>query len=152
MKQGFIETVVGFAVILIAASFFYYAYSVSDSGKPNDGYLLTANFENIEGLTVGSDIKISGIKIGYIEKILLDNAAFVARVDLRINKGVEIPVDSRLSVTTSGLIGNKYLNINPGASNDNLNNGDRFKFTQSALNIEDLISKLVYAMTSNNTK
>lgn len=148
MKQGVIETIVGFVILVVAGVFFLYAYNTSNAARPSDGYMIWANFENIEGLTVGSDVKLSGIKIGYVENIKLESDTFFAKVDLRIEEGIDIPKDSRVIVSTSGLIGGKYLRINPGASDDTLEEGDKFRFTQSALNIEDLIAKLMYSVTS----
>ena len=148
MQQGVLETFIGFVVIIITTVFFLYAYNVSDAAKPSGGYVICANFENIEGLNVGSDVKLSGIKIGYVESITLENKTFFAKVDLRINQDIKIPEDSRVIVSTSGLIGNKYIRINPGASDETITAGEKFKFTQSALNIEDLIAKLMYSITS----
>lgn len=148
MKGGAIETIVGFLVILTAAGFFAFVYSTSNLSKTKDGYLLTAHFQNIEGLTNGSDVKLSGIKIGYVDNIKLEKDSYFALVDLRIEKNIDIPVDSRAAVSTSGLLGGKYISINPGASEENLPSNGQLKHTQSALNLEDLISKLMYSVTS----
>jgi len=148
MKGGAIETIVGFLVILTAAGFFAFVYNISNSSKTKDGYLLKAHFQNIEGLTNGSDVKLSGIKIGYVDNIKLEKDTYFAIVDLRIEKDVSIPADSRAAVSTSGLLGGKYISINPGASEENLASNGQLKFTQSALNLEDLISKLMYSVTS----
>jgi phospholipid/cholesterol/gamma-HCH transport system substrate-binding protein len=148
MKGGAIETIVGFLVILTAAGFFAFVYNVSSSSKVKDGYLLKAHFQNIEGLTNGSDVKLSGIKIGYVDNIKLEKDTYFAIVDLRIEKDIFIPVDSRAAVSTSGLLGGKYIGITPGASEENLAVNGQLKFTQSALNLEDLISKLMYSVTS----
>lgn len=149
MKHNVVETIIGFIIIIIAGGFFYYAYNITNSARTTDGYILNANFENIEGLSVGSDVKLSGINIGYVETITLEKDTFFAKIYLRIKNDIEIPKDSRAMVSTSGFIGNKYIRIIPGASEVNLINGDRFLFTQSALNIEDLIAKLLYSVTSN---
>lgn len=148
MKNNIIETVVGFFVIVVAFSFFFYAYNVSNSARVTGGYRLNANFENIEGISIGSDVKLSGIKIGQVDNIHLDKDTFFANVTFRILSDISIPKDSRVIVSTSGLIGGKYIRINPGASDITLSEGDKFIFTQSALNIEDLIAKLMYSLTS----
>ncbi len=148
MKQGAIETVIGMLILALAAWFFFYVYKISGSAKPTGGYSISANFENIEGLTIGSDVKLSGIKIGYVDNISLEKDTFFAKIILRIDRAIEIPKDSRVIVSTSGLIGNKYIRINPGASDVMLSEGDKFVYTQSALNVEDLIAKLMYSVTS----
>lgn len=148
MKQGAIETIVGFAVICIAALFFAFSYTISHSAKSGDGYIISAAFQNIEGLSEGNDVKLSGIKIGYIDGLTLEKDTYFAVAKLRIQDGIEIPSDSRAIVSTNGLLGGKYIRINPGAAEDNLKNNEKIKFTQSALNIEDLIAKLMYSVTS----
>ena len=148
MKNNIIETLVGFLIIIIAGAFLFYAYKVSNSSRVSDGYLLNASFENIEGISVGSDVKLSGIKVGFVDDIILDKDTFFAKVTFSIASDVLVPKDSRVIVSTSGLIGNKYIRINPGASDVTLSGGDKFIFTQSALNIEDLIAKLMYSLTS----
>lgn len=148
MKHNIVETLIGAAVIFIAVFFFVYMYNVSNQSKGKDGYILNAHFESIEGIVKGSDVKMSGIKIGYVDSIELDGATFLANVKLQIDKSYEIPDDSRAIVTSSGLIGNRFINIVPGGADELLQNNSNIKFTQSALNLEDLISKLMYSLTS----
>jgi phospholipid/cholesterol/gamma-HCH transport system substrate-binding protein len=148
MKQGIIETIVGFIILVVAAGFFIFAYKVSNVGKTRDGYDVTASFQDIEGIAKGADVKLAGIKIGYVDDLRLDPETYYVSVSLYIDKGVEIPEDSRAIVATSGLFGGKYIRITPGGSEDNLTNQGKIKFTQSSLNFEDLISKLMYSITS----
>lgn len=148
MKQGIIETLVGFFVLIVAFSFLGFAYNVSDFSKTNKGYMLTANFQNIDGIVKGADVKLAGIKIGFVDSLSLEDNTYYAILNLNINEGVAIPKDSSAIVSTSGLLGGKYIRINPGASDDNFIEGGKIKFTQSSLNIEDLIGKLMYSITS----
>lgn len=148
MKQARLETIVGFIVIIIAVGFFVFAYNKSNVSKSSGGYKLTANFQNIDGITSGSDVKLAGINIGRVDSVTLNNDTYYASIQLLIDDSIKIPVDSSAIVSSSGLLGGKYIRINPGASDDNLVNGDKIRFTQSALNIEDLIGKLMYSLTS----
>ncbi|HJK87950.1 MAG: outer membrane lipid asymmetry maintenance protein MlaD [Alphaproteobacteria bacterium] len=148
MKERVIETVVGFVVICLAIFSFMFFYKISDSGEDGEGYFLNAYFQNIEGVAEGNDVKLSGIKIGYIDNVTLENGTYFAVARLKIKKGIDIPSDSRAIVSTSGLLGGKYIRINPGSADDNLKENGKFKFTQSSINIEDLISKLMYSLTS----
>jgi len=148
MKERVIETVVGFVVICLAIFSFMFFYKISDSGEDGEGYFLNAYFQNIEGVAEGNDVKLSGIKIGYIDNVTLENGTYFAVARLKIKKGIDIPSDSRAIVSTSGLLGGKYIRINPGSADDNLKENGQFKFTQSSINIEDLISKLMYSLTS----
>ena len=148
MKERVIETVVGFIVICVAIFSFMFFYKISDSREDGEGYFLNAYFQNIEGVAEGNDVKLSGIKIGYIDNVTLENGTYFAVARLKIKKGIDIPSDSRAIVSTSGLLGGKYIRINPGSADDNLKENGKFKFTQSSINIEDLISKLMYSLTS----
>jgi len=150
MKQGTIETILGFIVIAIAAYFLTFAYNLSDSSKATSGYFINASFQNIDGVEKGNEVKISGIKVGYVDSILLEKDTYSAIVKLVIDKNVEVPKDSRATVATNGLIGGRYIRINPGAADETLKDNEKIIYTQSALSIEDLISKLVYSMTSGS--
>lgn len=148
MKQGVIETLVGFFVLVVAFGFLSFAYNISNASKVTNVYSIFANFQDIEGITEGSDVKLAGIKVGYVDSLALDRDTYYAAVKVHIDKAIDIPVDSRAIITSSGLLGGKYIRINPGASDDNFTDGDRIKFTQSSLSIEDLIAKLMYSITS----
>ena len=111
-------------------------------------FFINASFQNIDGLAEGNDVKLSGIKIGYIDNLTLENGTYFAVARLKIKKGIDIPSDSRAIVSTSGLLGGKYIRINPGSADDNLQENGKIKITQSSINIEDLISKLMYSLTS----
>jgi phospholipid/cholesterol/gamma-HCH transport system substrate-binding protein len=148
MKQGVIETLVGLLVLVVAFGFLSFAYNVSNVSKTRDGYNVLASFQDIDGISQGADVKLAGIKIGYVDSVVLDSDTYYAGVKLYIEKEIEIPEDSGAIVAKSGLLGGKYIRISPGGSEDNLSNEGRIKFTQSSLNIEDLIGKLMYSLTS----
>ncbi len=147
MKSRVIETIVGFIVLFIAIFFATYAYNISNK-KKTIGYEVTANFENIDGIVQGSDVKMAGIKVGDVGSIILDSDTYYATIKMNIDKNIKIPKDSRVIVSTSGILGGKYIRLTPGASENHVKNGDNLVFTQSALNIEDLIGKLMYSLTS----
>ena len=148
MEQRVIETIVGFTVICIALFSFIFFYKVSNFSTERDGYYLNAYFQDIDGLAEGNDVRLSGIKVGYIDKLTLEKDTYFAIVKLKVRKDITIPADSRAIVATSGLLGSKYIRIAPGSEDKNLTNNERIKFTQSAINIEGLISKLVYSLIS----
>lgn len=149
MKQNIIETTVGFAVLAIALFFFVFAYSRgTNSASHAGGYVIKANFQSVEGIITGSDIMIAGIKIGEVKNITLDNDSFVAKMELTINKNVKLPTDSQAIVASSGLLGGKYIMITPGADETILNENDQIKMTQSSVNLESLIGKLIYSISN----
>lgn len=148
MKQNIIETIVGFAVLIIAFLFLIFAYKTGSSMTNDKGYQLTASFQSAEGISVGSDIMISGIKIGSVKKISLDPNSYFANVYLNINESIKIPKDSKAQVVTSGLLGGKYIAIVPGSDNEDLTPNEEIRYTQSAINIESLINKIVSSFGS----
>ena len=148
MKQNIIETIIGFAVLIIALLFLIFAYKTGSSITSSKGYQVTANFQSAEGIAVGSDVMISGIKIGSVKKITLDPNSFYASVYLNINDDVKIPKDSKAQVVTSGLLGGKYISIVPGNDDENLAANEEIRYTQSAINIESLINKIVSSFGS----
>lgn len=151
MKQNIIETIVGFLVLAITTWFFVFAYNSSNRSKPHDGYILVANFDNAEGIAQGSDVMLAGVKVGYVESLTIDTISFLAEVKFRIDKYITLPKDSRASIISSGLLGNKFIAITPGSSDDNLKENDNVKYTQSAINLESLIGKFIYS-TPNDKK
>ena len=148
MKQNIIEIIIGFIVLIIALLFLIFAYKTGSSITSSKGYQVTANFQSAEGIAVGSDVMISGIKIGSVKKITLDPNSFYASVYLNINDDVKIPKDSKAQVVTSGLLGGKYISIVPGNDDENLAANEEIRYTQSAINIESLINKIVSSFGS----
>lgn len=152
MKQNIIETLVGFTVIIIALAFFVFAYKTGNQRINTNGYTLKASFQSADGITKGSEAKIAGVKIGTVSDIVLDKTSFFAWVSINVEKEIKLPKDTRLEVTTSGILGSKYISVIPGDSDEILANGDQIKYTQSAVNIESLIGKLIYSFGGSNKK
>ena len=151
MRQNIIETIIGFAILVIAGWFFVYAYNTNRMNANSDGYILTARFQNAEGIVIGSDIMTAGIKIGEVSDMTLDRNTFFAVMKLKINKGIQIPKDSQAAIVSSGFLGGKFVAIAPGASDEDLKDKDTITFTQSSVNIESLIGKFMYSYGSNSS-
>jgi phospholipid/cholesterol/gamma-HCH transport system substrate-binding protein len=110
-------------------------------GKP-DGFLVTARFDNVGDLKVGSPVSMAGVNIGRVESVGFDSNDFRAVVQLRIQSQFSsIPEDSDASIQTAGLLGGKYVGIGPGGSDVYLQEGSQIEFTQSAIVLENLINK-----------
>ena len=140
-----LETIIGFLVIIVAIGFAVFSYKVSELKKySTDVYKLTAKFSQIEGILIGSDIKISGINVGSVTDIKLDQESYDAVVTMAINNDIKIPEDSSAQITTEGFLKNKYIAIYAGADKKALKNNGRIKFTQSSISLENLIGKLLY--------
>ena len=145
MKKTSVETAVGVFVIIGLISV---AYLTIKLGKMewfgDDYYTLDAQFNSVSGLKAGAVVDMAGVEIGQVADIHLDNQKQVAIVSLKIKKGVMLTDDVIASVKTSGLIGDKYIRLTPGGSDRILKSGDMIIDTESALDIEELVSKYVF--------
>lgn len=108
-------------------------------------YQVSARFDNIGGLKPGAAVKSAGVVVGRVESIDFDGESFQARVTLALQSRHSFPRDSSLKILTSGLLGEQYVGISPGADEANLAPGDRIGSTQSAVVLEDLISQFLYS-------
>ena len=139
MKGNVLESVIGAVVLVVAVLFVYFAY-VSGGEKIKEGYVLTARFDDVSGLARGADIKLNGIKVGIVKSLSLDKD-YQAKVELLLRDGVRIPVDSSVAISTDGIMGNKYIAISAGFSEEKLKSNEEIEFTRSAVNLEKLIDK-----------
>ncbi len=124
MRDQIAETLVGAAVLAVAALFLTYSFSVS--GRGASGYPVTAEFAAVDGLTVGADVRIAGVTVGSVSAIALDPIAFNATVTMLVRDDVEIPVDSSVALRADGLLGGVSLSISPGAEDLYLAAGEGF--------------------------
>lgn len=143
------EAIIGFVIVLFCLLF---AVNVFKSGIKikNTTYnkLLYAKFNNIDGIKVGSVVKIAGVSVGSVENIELDNNDFNVKLTMRLRSDMDVPVDSVVSVNSEGLLGGKYLGVEPGIEDTYLKSGEYFTSTQSTMNIEKLIGKVVASFTA----
>ncbi len=151
MTTRFIEIMVGLFVVLGFLALFMLAMKVSNLSRlsSNDGYEVTAYFENIGGLKVRSPVTVSGVRVGQITGIVYDSDRYEAKVSMRIKADHDyFPIDTTASIYTAGLLGEQYIALEPGAEDDVLVTGDTIEFTQSALVLEEIIGKIVVKLTS----
>ncbi len=145
MNRTSIETAVG---IFFFIGILCVGYLTIKLGKMDiigeDHYNLEAQFESVTGLTVGSRVELAGVPVGKVEAIDLEPKRQVAKVRLKIQGHVELTDDVIASVKTAGLIGDKYIRLLPGGSDLALQDGDMITETESALDLEELISKYVF--------
>jgi phospholipid/cholesterol/gamma-HCH transport system substrate-binding protein len=143
MQNGFVETLIGAAVIAIAGVFFYYGWNTTGSGAVS-GYELIARFDRVDGISVGTDVRMSGIKIGTVTMQELDQKAYRALVRMSIRNDIKIPDDSSIKVATEGLLGGAYLAISPGGSDTMLLAGAEFETTQGSIDFVGLLGKAMF--------
>ena len=142
-KKHLIETLLGAAVIFSAVAFLIFTFNRTQDNirSGEDSLTLYADFSSADGLKVGSDVRLAGVKIGSISAIELDKADFIAIATLQIFEDLLIPDDSEAVVISEGLLGQKYISINAGGSPTNLLDKDSFLYTQGSVDIFNLLSK-----------
>lgn len=148
MAGNVVETLIGAVVIAVAAVFLGFAYTTAHVGGNMAGYPLSARFSSVDGLNVGADVRLSGIKIGTITAQRLDPESYSAIVTMTIANDIKLPDDTAAKVAAAGLLGANYLALEPGGSDKLLGPGAEIKHTQGSVNIIDLIGQAVFGATS----
>lgn len=146
MNTRIVEIWVGIFVAAGAAALFMLAMKVSNlaSYTDDEGYVLTAKFEDASGLKVRSPVAMAGVRLGRVTGIRFDNQSLEAIVTMRIeSKYNTLPKDTSASIYTAGLLGEKYVGLEPGGDEESLKDGDRIKLTQSSMVLEKLIGQFV---------
>ena len=151
MKKMNINFIVGLFIIAGIAAMAYLSFTVAGiSGYSDHSYKLIARFDSSSGLKKGAFIEIAGVKSGKVISIKLDKKAFESVTTLVFDKGIVLSEDSIASIRTSGIIGDKFIKISPGASEDLLKSGDEIIETEPSVSIEELISKYIFNSGSKN--
>jgi phospholipid/cholesterol/gamma-HCH transport system substrate-binding protein len=151
MTRNWVETIVGAVVLAVAAWFLVYSYQTGGSGKGSGGYELLAKFTAIDGVPVGADVRISGIKVGQVTSLQLDPTSYLAEVRMGIASDTQVPADSTVAVKSESLLGGRYLAIAPGADEQMLSDGGEIEYTQPSVMLEDLIGQFIFS-NSNQQK
>jgi len=147
-KQNF-EIFIGTMVLIVSIVFSMQIYkSGSIRSIEDDGIILTASFGNVDGIEIGTDVKISGIKIGSVIEKAIDHNTYKAILTFNIRKNIKLTIDASAAVVSSGLLGSKYIDIKNGFEDSYLQNNGKIISTQSSLNLEELIAKFAF----NNDK
>jgi phospholipid/cholesterol/gamma-HCH transport system substrate-binding protein len=137
-----VETLIGAIVVAVAAVFLFFAYTSTGSGNVA-GYEVKASFSSADGITPGTDVRLHGIKVGTVTALSLDPKTYYAIVHMNIANDYHLPDDSSVKVTSSGLLGNPYLAIQPGGSMTMVANGGELSNTQGAVDLMGLIGRAV---------
>lgn len=146
MHRSLIETLMGAVVLSLALGFGLFAYSSSGLNKnSSDGYHITADFTNVGGVSKGSDVRIGGVKIGVVDDLSLRSDNYQAQLRLTINRSVQLPTDTTAAVVGDGLLGGKFVSLQPGGDERMLGEGERIEYTQSSVSLEELIGKFVFS-------
>lgn len=145
MKKYAMETTVGIFVLIGLLCVGYLAVSLGRvSFLEGDNYRLYANFTSVSGLRVGSSVNMFGIEVGRVDRLGMDQQSQQARVEMVIRKDIKIYEDAMAAIKTEGLIGDKYVNIDPGGAGEQLKSGDAIIQTQPAVDVADVIGKYAF--------
>jgi len=148
-----VEIWVGVFVALGFGALFLLAMKVSNIAAlgDSDGYPVVANFQNIAGLREKAQVTMAGVQVGRVTRITLDPESFEAQVEMTIRAEFDnIPSDSSASILTSGLLGEKYVGLEPGGALESLQPGDELMLTQSALVLEKIIGQFMFNQASGS--
>ena len=146
MKRNPIETILGFCVLFFTITFLFYASNRVDTKKIG-GYTVVANFSKIGGLQVGSDVRISGIKVGSVMATELKPDDYTADVYLSIDSSVKLPIDTEATIADVGIMGDKYVRLEPGRAQAVLKENERIMRTQNYKSLEDSVSEFIFLST-----
>ena len=141
MSEESRHSIVGFVALLALLVLAVLSFATTTTEK-TAGFDITADFDRVDGLTVGDEVLMSGIKIGEVTRMILTES-FRARLTLNIDDGVELPSDSDARILTNGLFGSKFIEVNPGAEEEILEAGDEIEFTQESLVLQDLLDQVI---------
>jgi phospholipid/cholesterol/gamma-HCH transport system substrate-binding protein len=147
MQRSVIETIIGAVVLAVAGLFLYFTYS---SGYQRvSGYDVMAKFNRVDGLALGSDVRLSGITVGKVVKEQIDPASYLAIIHLSIDGKIKLPVDTAAKITSDGLLGSNYIALEPGGDPKMIADGGEITATQDPVNIVDLVGRFIFGGTGN---
>jgi phospholipid/cholesterol/gamma-HCH transport system substrate-binding protein len=151
MRRNALETAIGALVIAAAVGFLAFSYMAADIGNVA-GYKILARFDRIDGLKEGSEVRMSGIRIGQIKSLSLEQETYFALVEMEIDDAVKLPEDSSAAIISESLLGGRFMALTPGGASKYLSEGDEIRFTQSPVSLEQLIGKFIFAAQDEDKK
>ena len=144
MTRNTTEILVGTGVLLAAIGFLFYASQIAGGSSSRGGLNdYSASFRSVEGVSVGTDVRLAGVKVGSVTGLELDPVTFRARADLTVRDTIELPDDTAVVISSEGLLGGSFVELLPGGSPFNLEPGDEILDTQSAVSLVQLLLRFV---------
>lgn len=144
-KRNAAEVLAGAVVLVVAVGFL--GYAVANTGRSaGGGYAVRAAFDAIDGLAVGSDVRMAGVKVGSITSAGIDPTTYRAMVEFTVKPEIKLPKDSSAAVTSDGLLGGKYLALEPGGDPEMIGPGGSVTITQSSISLEQLLGKFIFSV------
>jgi len=143
MAENKLEMAAGFLVLAAAVGFVVFAGKGAGLGRGGERYDLRASFRSIEGVSLGSDVKLAGVKVGTLTSVTLNPQTYMADAVISLDKSVSLPSDSAILISSEGLLGGNYIELQPGGMPDVLAPGDEIEDTQGAVSLVALLMKFV---------
>ena len=143
MAEHRAEILTGAAVLAVALGFVLYATQGLDMSGQAGSYPLRASFRSVEGITVGSDVRLGGVKVGAITELQLNPQTFFADATIAVQDPIQLPTDSAILISSEGLLGGNYVEIIPGGALENLGPGDEIEDTQGSVSLISLLMAFV---------
>ena len=151
LKDSLVEALTGLLVVLAAVWFVTFAYNRTERGAAAEGYAVKARFPNVSGISVGSDVRVSGMKVGTVTAQTLDPASFQAVTVLTIRGDVRLPSDTAAAITSEGLLGGSFIALQPGGEQAKLKAGDEIADTQGATDLLGLVGSFINRSGSSSS-
>ena len=139
MPKYSVDAAIGFIVLAVAAGFLLFLYNGRDAAD-HGHYEVYAEFISANGISVGADVRIAGVNVGEVTSMTLDTNSFQAKVHFTIREDIEVPEDSVISVSLDGLLGDRFLEILPGGSFENIAAGNGFLNTQDSVDVMSVLA------------
>lgn len=147
-RRNVAEVATGAVVLLVAGGFLAYAVANNGRSAAGSGYTLHAQFNRIDGLAIGADVRLAGVKVGSVTQEAIDPKTFLADVRFTVSNNIKLPLDSSAAVTNSGLLGGMYLSLVAGGDQRTIPPGGAVSITQSSVNLEDLLGKFIFSASN----
>ncbi len=144
MRRNVIETVMGGVVLIVAAMFVGIAFQSGTVSAPA-GYQVFARFDDASGLGPGSEVRMSGVKIGTVHSLILEQDSYFARVTMNIGKSIKLPSDTSARIIADGLLGSNFVALEPGGDEEMLEPGGEITFAQGSINVVDLLGRFIFS-------
>jgi phospholipid/cholesterol/gamma-HCH transport system substrate-binding protein len=137
------EALIGLLVVLLAAWFVAFAWQRTGGGNARDAIHVIAQFQNVSGVNVGTDVRVAGIKVGQVSAVRLDPKSYQADVTLALDPAVKVPNDSSAAITSEGILGGTYMSLMPGGSTTPLKSGDTILDTQGSVDLMSMVGQFI---------
>ena len=149
MAENTTEVLAGAAVLAVAMGFLFYAGQSTGFTGGSGTYPLIASFRSVDGISVGTDVRLAGVKVGSITALDLNTTTYFADAVVEIKDGIELPTDSAILISSEGLLGGNYVELLPGGAEEMLSAGEEIEDTQGSVSLVALLMKFVGSMAGD---